>query len=218
MASPKIGCGSAKTQVNLASALTLHNPCAYLKNKNLLYDRQKIASSDAKPSAIKFTWMAEVRSDGAASAEAKLVWTMPSRDRGRQSQGGRLVKLIYRIPLMWKHLRKLWTVVVMRTMLLMHNTLAFVWQTIALENQLRKGKSKIETKPFGTVKIITMIYLLVCQWQAQKIQETNGIIRWPQVLQRRRLLSVVFSMSLPRHKGTNIFSKHNNLWTKFSHF
>ena len=52
MASPKIGCGSAKTQVNLASALTLHNPCAYLKNKNLLYDRQKIASSDAKPRAI----------------------------------------------------------------------------------------------------------------------------------------------------------------------
>ena len=30
--------------------------------------------------------MAEVRTDGAASAEAKLVWTMPSRDRGRRSQ------------------------------------------------------------------------------------------------------------------------------------
>ena len=48
-------------RVNLASALTLHNPCAYLKNKNLLYDRQKISSSDAKPSDIKFTWMPESR-------------------------------------------------------------------------------------------------------------------------------------------------------------
>ena len=51
----KNGCSSAKKRVNLLFALTLHNPCAYLKNKNLLYDRQKIASSDAKPSDIKFT-------------------------------------------------------------------------------------------------------------------------------------------------------------------
>ena len=32
--------------------------------------------------------------------------------------------------------------------------------------------------------------------EAYKIQETNGIFRWSQVLQRRRLLSVVISTSL----------------------
>ena len=58
--------------------------------------------------------------------------------------------------LMWNHQRKLWTVVVMQTMLLMRNTLAFVWQTIALESQLRKDKSKIGTKLFGIVNNITI--------------------------------------------------------------
>ena len=67
-----------------------------MKLKKLRHDSRKHITSDDKPRAIKFTCMAEVRTDGAARAEPNLFELCRVVTEEGKSKEEDFVKLIYR--------------------------------------------------------------------------------------------------------------------------